>query len=350
MFQAMRPVFNDLLTEIQRSIGYFTNIDRNAKIERVVALGQRDEAARPAALSRPEPGLRGRAASMRSIASAVPRCSAPRRSRRTCCASASATGWPCRGWGLGRGTLTTNLLPKEIVKDRFIRSKKPWAVAAAALLLLGCTISYASLSSALGTVAEEQFKSAEGQLAEVASRSSQSQVERIRGPGRVRQSRRASDSTSSATWTTGSCWLELLRAINQCLPSDPPGKQPKEIAVRNELHVTSIDCQQVPSVESLVRAGGEVLPAAAGQGETQVQWRGGRDRHSDGAAPRTPWRPWAAAGCRGWAPEGPVAWAPRECRARIPWACGGSGTSDAMGGRDRRWAARPRGPRKRFGS
>ncbi len=39
VFQAMRPVFNDLLTEIQRSIGYFSSIHRGAKIERVVALG-----------------------------------------------------------------------------------------------------------------------------------------------------------------------------------------------------------------------------------------------------------------------------------------------------------------------
>jgi type IV pilus assembly protein PilM len=35
----MRPVFSDLLTELQRSIGYFSSLDRSAKIERVVALG-----------------------------------------------------------------------------------------------------------------------------------------------------------------------------------------------------------------------------------------------------------------------------------------------------------------------
>ena len=39
VFQAMRPVFNDLQTELQRSLGFFTNIDRAAKIGRVVALG-----------------------------------------------------------------------------------------------------------------------------------------------------------------------------------------------------------------------------------------------------------------------------------------------------------------------
>jgi hypothetical protein len=43
---------------------------------------------------------------------------------------------------LGKGRLNTNLVPPEIVKDRQIRAKKPWAVAAVATLLLGCTIGY----------------------------------------------------------------------------------------------------------------------------------------------------------------------------------------------------------------
>ena len=39
VFQAMRPVFSDLLTEIQRSIGFFTSNNRNAKLGEMVALG-----------------------------------------------------------------------------------------------------------------------------------------------------------------------------------------------------------------------------------------------------------------------------------------------------------------------
>ncbi len=39
VFQAMRPVFNDLLTEVQRSIGFFSNIGTSGAIGRVVALG-----------------------------------------------------------------------------------------------------------------------------------------------------------------------------------------------------------------------------------------------------------------------------------------------------------------------
>ena len=39
MFQAMRPVFSDLVAEIQRSIGFFTSNNRNAKLGEMVALG-----------------------------------------------------------------------------------------------------------------------------------------------------------------------------------------------------------------------------------------------------------------------------------------------------------------------
>jgi type IV pilus assembly protein PilM len=39
VFQAMRPVFQDLVTEVQRSLGYFMNLDREARVSHIVALG-----------------------------------------------------------------------------------------------------------------------------------------------------------------------------------------------------------------------------------------------------------------------------------------------------------------------
>ena len=39
MFQALRPVFNDYVSEIQRSIGYFSSVNRDAKIHRILGLG-----------------------------------------------------------------------------------------------------------------------------------------------------------------------------------------------------------------------------------------------------------------------------------------------------------------------
>ena len=39
IFQAMRPVFGDMVTEVQRSVGFFQSLDRKAKIGNVVMLG-----------------------------------------------------------------------------------------------------------------------------------------------------------------------------------------------------------------------------------------------------------------------------------------------------------------------
>ena len=34
-----------------------------------------------------------------------------------------------------------------------------------------------------------------------------------------------------------------MKAINECLPRNPPGELPKDIAKRNTLHITRIDCE-----------------------------------------------------------------------------------------------------------
>ena len=129
IFQAMRPVFNDLLTELQRSLGFFSNIDRHAKIGRIVALGNAFKL----------PGLRRYLS--QSLGYDIQRVDSFRGLE-----GSEVTNAPsfkenilsfgvCYGLalqGLGKGGLKTNLLPKEIVRDRLIREKKPWAVAAAA--------------------------------------------------------------------------------------------------------------------------------------------------------------------------------------------------------------------------
>ena len=63
--------------------------------------------------------------------------------------------------GLGRGALSTNLLPPEIERVRLIRGKKPWALAASALICLGLTLLF-TLGDyrVLAKVTTPQFKDA----------------------------------------------------------------------------------------------------------------------------------------------------------------------------------------------
>lgn len=239
VFQAMRPVFNDLLTQIQRSIGYFTSIDRGAKIGGVVALGNAMKL----------PGLQ----KYLSQNLGYPVTEVPRYRGLT---GDAVTGTPafkenilsfavCYGLalqGLNQAQLSTNLLPKEIVTDRLIREKKPWAVAVVTALLLGCTINFLGHWRAWNSVAEDKFKTAIAQADTVAGEA-----------GNQKSGYEAAFNDFKQTNELGAglvgnvdgrlLWLELLKALNQCLPSDPEDKKPDDIMDRNEIHISSLDCE-----------------------------------------------------------------------------------------------------------
>ncbi len=247
VFQSMRPVFSDLLTELQRSISYFSNLDRAAKIGRVVALGNAMKL----------PGLRRYLsqnlgyeiekidAFQKLVGSQV--LTAPTFQEN---ALSFGVSYGLALQGLDRSGISTNLLPREIVKDRLIRRKKPWAVAAAALLLLACSVSYAAYSLALRTVNPDTWKSATGRAQQLTSRSGQLSSEFEQAKSNFQTADRIGQHLVGNV--EGRLrWLELLRAINQCLPYEPPPKadeKPIPIPERNELHVTNIDCQHLEDV------------------------------------------------------------------------------------------------------
>jgi len=243
VFQAMRPVFNDLLTEVQRSLGYFGSIDRHAKIGRVLGLGNAMKL----------PGLRRylsqslgheviRVDEYRGLVGAEVLTSPAFRE--------NLLSFPvCYGLalqGLGRASLRTNLLPREIVKDRMVREKKPWAVAAAAVLLLGFTISFAMLSSALSSVAPDAWQSAENESQRVSTKGQQFRDQKEAALQQFQAIRGIGDNLVGNV-EGRILWLELLHAVNQCLPADE-GEKDEDISQRNELHIRNLQCTYVPEL------------------------------------------------------------------------------------------------------
>lgn len=134
VFQAMRPIFNDLVTEVQRSMGFFRSLNKKAEIGGILMLGN----------SVKLPGLSQYLS--KNLAMDVDVLdgfnmldgdevtSAP--AFKDHIASFAPVYGLCLQ-ALGKGPISTNLVPKEVVKERLIQSKKPWAVAAAAALLMG---------------------------------------------------------------------------------------------------------------------------------------------------------------------------------------------------------------------
>jgi type IV pilus assembly protein PilM len=248
VFQAMRPVFSDLVAEIQRSIGFFTSNNRNAKLGDMVALGN------PMKL----PGLQ------RFLSQNLDQ-EVKLLDNFNHLVGGTATAGPQfkenqLTFGVAYGLcvqaldaaqLRTNLLPEEIVTTRLVKAKKPWAVAAVAALLVGLTINYfghyRSLMSA--DVADPQMaqaltsaKSAEDQAKRFASDHEElkTKFDAIMARG-----------TSLQSNVDGRLlWLEVLKAIDAALPKDMrPAEEKQEteedIAKRPELHIQSIDCEYV---------------------------------------------------------------------------------------------------------
>ncbi|WP_425400862.1 type IV pilus assembly protein PilM [Aeoliella sp.] len=267
LFQAMRPVFSDLVAEIQRSIGFFMNNNKKAEIGDIVALGnpmrlpglQRylsQNLDQKVVLLEEFPGLVG------GSVTAAPQFQANHLS------FAEAYGLCVQGLGLGQ--LETNLLPQEIVTERLVQSKKPWTVAAAAVLMLGLTVNYFSHSNTYKSADVENGEMATAlQNASSKATSFNGEVGRLQGLvsqfdqlQTIRTNLRSNDDGRLM-------WLELLKAIDSALPQDPTPIAERELsedAVRNreELHIESIDCEFFPDVSIWYTEVEQALKEAAG--------------------------------------------------------------------------------------
>ncbi len=120
IFQAMRPMFNDLVTEVQRSISFFMSLNKTAKLGKIVALGNTMK-------------LRGLQKYLsQNLGLEVVEVDQYRGLTGQAVVDSPAfkdnvlAFGVCYGLcvqGTGRGVLGTNLLPDEILSDRLVREK-----------------------------------------------------------------------------------------------------------------------------------------------------------------------------------------------------------------------------------
>ena len=258
VFQAMRLVFNDLVTEVQRSIGYFQGIDRKAKIGGVVVLGNAVKL----------PGLQQYLG--KNLGYEVNNFEAFSHLK-----GPSVLGAPafkdnqlsfgvCYGLclqGLGAAKLRTNLVPREIMTERLVRSKKPWAVASVAALLLACTFNVFFHYGRLHQVAEDRavdgvdWKQAASKVDQASDLSSRYEKEDQDLLGQLNRITAIGEELVGNT-DRRVLWLEMLKTVNSALPQTP-GVQPGEIPdvdkipfhQRQEIHVEQVEVQYFEKLE-----------------------------------------------------------------------------------------------------
>ena len=150
----MRPVFKDFLGELQRSIGYYANVNRSERIGVVLGMGG---GFRLTGLQKYlSQNLDYEVQKVDSFASLQGDTvtSAPAFQKN---ASSFASCYGLCLQGLGQSQLASSLLPPEIHKERLVREKKPWALATAAMVLLGSAIAFCGSTGQFVNTHESRF-------------------------------------------------------------------------------------------------------------------------------------------------------------------------------------------------
>lgn len=130
---SLKTVLNDFVGEVQRSLGYFTNTHRNAKIQYMLGLGNAFRLPGLQKYLQEKLQLEVRKLGKLERVTGEEVLTAPQFSENILTFGV-AIGLALQG--LNKARIHTNLLPPEIKTERIVRAKKPWAAAAAACLVL----------------------------------------------------------------------------------------------------------------------------------------------------------------------------------------------------------------------
>lgn len=245
LYQAMRPVFQDFLGELQRSISFFASTHRSSVIKKIVGLGNGFRL----------PGLQkflqqnlqypvDRVAKYNALVGEEVL------SDQTFIDNVMGFGvaYGLALQGLEQTPIQTNLLPQEIRTARLIRDKKPWSLVAAASLLLGFSGVFIGNYILLRAVNKETFNTPMQQAMGDASRyggfknsfdtaktqysAVNEKARRVIGSERIKER---------------DLWLRGMKLLSQALPMRMEGEV-REVANLNEVNIQAVRVTYSPGL------------------------------------------------------------------------------------------------------
>jgi type IV pilus assembly protein PilM len=141
IFQAMRPVFADLVAEVQRSIGFYASVHRDSRLKRVLALGGTFRL--PGLQKYLQQNLQLEVARIDRLEAGGPEEAKQRGAfEENLLSLASAYGLAIQA--MGDAKITSSLLPESIRREKMWSDKTPWFAATAAACLVGSGVALGS--------------------------------------------------------------------------------------------------------------------------------------------------------------------------------------------------------------
>ncbi len=240
VFQALKPVFNSYLSEVQRSLGYFSSVNQSGEISRVLGCGN---GFRMAGLQKYlEQHLDypvQRVEEFQQLAGTSVLEAPLFRENLPSFTVAYGLALQC----LGMTTTTTTLLPPEIALAREIRRKKPWAAITAATLLTGLALSTIGYAKTYNAVHNEPWDKALSSSEQLQGKWSGYVSEYNSADGRYGSARETGAKLTEGIKDT--IWMEFYKSVNECLPRDVgEALDEKDLQKRNRLLITSLTAKR----------------------------------------------------------------------------------------------------------
>lgn len=215
IFQHMRPVFADLVAEIQRSIGFYSSVHRDAKITKIYALGSTFKL--PGLQKYLQQNLQLPVERIESFSAGQPEdAKAGATLGDNLLSAVGAYGLAIQA--MGGAMVNSSLLPRAIQKERVWQDKTKWFGLAAALFVGGVTVAGARLF-----FEDLQFKN--GEVTRQKNASVLSRANALSGSWQTVQSAGEPERVMNANLQTlvdgKALWPQIMQDLISAIPQPP---------------------------------------------------------------------------------------------------------------------------------
>lgn len=233
IFQAMRPIFADLVAEVQRSIGFYASVHRDSRIKKIIALGGTFKL--PGLQKYLQQNLQLDVERLDRVA-ALPPTDGKLAAGFNEHALAMVGAYGLALQAMGEGKITSSLLPARIRREKAWQEKTKWFAAAAALFVLGTAIPYGSWF--LHKMQYDNEAAARATIESVKSTATalDTQWQEIESSGAADR-QRISNIRSLTEYRD--LWPQLLADINAAVPKGDPAAL-KQLP-RNEREIVNVE-------------------------------------------------------------------------------------------------------------
>jgi type IV pilus assembly protein PilM len=245
LYQAMRPVFNEFVAELQRSIGFFRSTHKSSVIKKVVGLG--NGFLLPGLQKFLQQNLEFKVEKVSTFHGLIgDDVINDQTFKDNIMGFAVAYGLALQG--LEQTPIQTNLLPEEIRTARLVKEKKPWSLVAAAILLLGFTSvfigNYVNLKSVSAETFNAPMQQAQANARQYATMKTEFETAKTSYASVNDQAKRA---IGANRYKDRDLWLRGMNIVSKALPKRTD-EEVRDVSTLKEVNIEAVRAVYFPTL------------------------------------------------------------------------------------------------------